>query len=190
MVQLLDDERLDYLFAEGKMKIIQSPSVFSFSLDALLLAHFAYIPIQRGAILDLCSGNGVIPLLLSRKTKAKITGIEIQKRLVDMARRSLQYNQLEDQISMIHADLRKIKPILGHSSFDAITCNPPYFPTPAKSEQNKNKYLTIARHEIYCTLEEVISTCKLHVRPGGKVSLVHRPGRLADIVSLLKKYKL
>lgn len=190
MVQLYGDERLDYLFAKGNMKIIQSPSVFSFSLDAVLLAHFASIPEQRGTILDLCSGNGVIPLLLSAKTKAKITGVEIQDKLAEMASRSIKYNGLDDQISLIRGDIKEMKPILGHSSFDAITCNPPYFNTPTKKERNRSDYFTIARHEIHCTLEDVVKACKLHVRPGGKVSMVHRPGRLIDIITLFRKYKL
>lgn len=190
MVQLLDDERLDYLFAEGNMKIIQSDSVFSFSLDAVLLAHFAQVPAYKGMILDLCAGNGVIPLLLSEKTNTKITGVEIQGKLVDMANRSILYNELSDQLTMIHGDLKELQPILGHSSFDTVTCNPPYFRTPGKTEQNKNEYLTIARHEVYCTLEDVVKACKLHVRPGGKVALVHRPERLVDLLTLLRAYRL
>ncbi|MFU0791244.1 tRNA1(Val) (adenine(37)-N6)-methyltransferase [Virgibacillus proomii] len=190
MVEIYDNERLDYLLAEERMKIIQSPEVFSFSLDAVLLANFAYVPIKRGKILDLCTGNGVIPLLLSRKTKAKITGVELQERIYDMAVRNVKLNRLTEQIDMIHEDLKKLQPILGQSSFDAVTCNPPYFPTPLQSEHNENPYLTIARHEVYCTLEDVVKACKLYVRPGGKVSMVHRPGRLVDIISLFRKYKL
>lgn len=190
MVQLYEDERFDYLFAEGGMKIIQSPSVFSFSLDAVLLANFARIPMRRGEILDLCSGNGAIPLLLSARSKAQIIGVEIQERLVNMAKRSIEYNGLTDQIEMVHGDLKHMQSVLGHSSFDTITCNPPYFQTPAKTEQNKNEYLTIARHEVFCTLEDVVKACKLHVRPGGKVAMVHRPGRLVDLISLFRKYRL
>src|SRR5690625_791223 len=190
MVQLYDDERFDYLFAEGGMKIIQSPTVFSFSLDAVLLAYFSYIPLKKGKILDLCSGNGVIPLLLSARTKAHITGFVIQERLVNMAKRSIKYNELSYQIQVIQGDLKDMEPILGHSSFDAITCNPPYFHTPVKTEQNKNEYLTIARHEVFCTLEDVVKACKLHIRPGGKVSMVHRPSRLVDLITLFRKYKL
>lgn len=190
MIQLYEDERLDYLFAKGQMKIIQSPSVFSFSLDALLLAHFAYVPIKRGTILDLCTGNGAIPLLLAHRTKAQITGVEIQQRLADMAMRSIAYNNLSDQLTIINGDLKAMQPVLGHSSFDTVTCNPPYFNTPAKSEHNKNDYLTIARHEVYCTLEDVIKACKLHVRPGGKVAMVHRPDRLIDLITLFRAYKL
>ncbi|WP_106495624.1 tRNA1(Val) (adenine(37)-N6)-methyltransferase [Lentibacillus sp. Marseille-P4043] len=190
MTQLHDDERLDYLLAEETMQIIQSPSAFSFSLDAVLLAHFAYVPIKRGSILDLCTGNGVIPLLLSRRTHAQITGVEIQARLADMAKRNVQLNKLEEQITMVHGDLKDMQPVLGQSNVDVVTCNPPYFRTPAKTEHNKNDYLTIARHEVFCTLEDVVKACKLHVRPGGKVAMVHRPGRLIDIIALFRKYKL
>src|SRR5699024_11664184 len=97
-MERIGDERLDYLLSDEHMRIIQSKTVFAFSLDAVLLARFASIPIQRGNILDLCSGNGVIPMLLSKRSKAKITGVEIQERLYHMAQRSVQYIELQHQI--------------------------------------------------------------------------------------------
>lgn len=172
------------------MKIIQSPSIFSYSLDSVLLASFTYMPIKKGHILDLCTGNGIIPLLLSKRTYGHITGVEIQKKLANMAKRSVKLNNLNEQISIINEDLKKLSHIIPQSKFDVITCNPPYFPTPKKSEYNKNDYLTIARHEVCCTLEDVIKACKLHVKPGGKVSLVHRPERLVDIITLFRKYNI
>ncbi|SHG75766.1 tRNA1(Val) (adenine(37)-N6)-methyltransferase [Ornithinibacillus halophilus] len=190
MVELYDDERIDYLVADESLQIIQSPTAFSFSLDAVLLGHFASIPIKSGKILDLCSGNGAIPLLLSRRTKAQITGVEIQERIISMADRSIALNELSEQINMIHGDLKEMQPLLGHSNFDVVTCNPPYFKTPAKTEHNRNDYLTIARHEVFCTLDDVVKACKLHVRPGGKVAMVHRPGRLIDIVTTFREYNL
>ena len=190
MVKLIDDERLDYLLADQTMKIIQSPTAFSFSLDAVLLAHFANIPIQKGKILDLCTGNGVIPLLLSKRTKASIVGVEIQERIFNMAERNVELNHLSEKIAMIHGDLKEMQPVLGHSHFDVVTCNPPYFKTPSKTEHNQNDYLTIARHEVYCTLEDVIKACKLHVKPGGKVAMVHRPSRLVDLLTLYRAYKI
>lgn len=190
MVKLTDDERLDYLLADQTMKIIQSPTAFSFSLDAVLLAHFANLPIQKGNILDLCTGNGVIPLLLSKRTKASITGVEIQERIFKMAERNVELNHLGNRLTMIHGDLREMQSVLGHSRFDVVTCNPPYFPTPSKTEYNQNEYLTIARHEVYCTLEDVVRACKLHVKPGGKVAMVHRPSRLVDLLTLFRKYKI
>lgn len=190
MVQLYEDERIDYLVTDESLRIIQSSTVFSYSLDAVLLAHFARIPIKKGNILDLCSGNGAIPLLLSRRTNAAITGLEIQERLVGMAIRSVQINKLAHRLSFIHGDLKVRHEELQQSYFDTVTCNPPYFSTPKETEQNKNDYLTIARHEVCCTLEDVVSACKLYVKPGGKVSMVHRPSRLVDILTLFRKYNI
>lgn len=190
MSVLKDDERLDYLVADESMKIIQSPTIFSYSLDALLLADFTYLPIKKGNILDLCTGNGIIPLLLSKRTHGHIYGLEIQTRLSDMAKRSIMLNDLSDQIEIVEGDLKKAQPELHQSKFDVVTCNPPYFKTPNDNEKNKNEHLTIARHEVCCSLEDVIKACKLYVRPGGKVALVHRPGRLVDIITLMRKYKI
>lgn len=188
-MELYGDERLDYLLAED-MKIIQSPSVFNFSLDAVLLANFAWLPIQRGNILDLCTGNAVIPLLMSKRTKGKITGVEIQERIYNMGVRSVNYNQLESRIHLIHGDLKDMPKELGYHKYDVVTCNPPYFQTPKPSEQNLNEHLAIARHEILCTLEDVVRVSSQLVKQGGKVSFVHRPGRLLDIVTLMRQYKI
>ncbi|MFF2450307.1 tRNA1(Val) (adenine(37)-N6)-methyltransferase [Neobacillus sp. NPDC058068] len=189
MVNLKEDERLDYLLAEN-LRIIQSPSVFAFSLDAVLLARFVYVPIQKGNLLDLCSGNGVIPLFLSARTKGQITGVEIQERLYEMAVRSIAYNGLEDRLQMVHGDIKEMAKRLGYGKFDVITCNPPYFTTPEAGEINPNEHLAIARHEILCTLEDAIKASSDLVRQGGKVAFVHRPGRLIDIITLMRRYRL
>jgi tRNA1(Val) A37 N6-methylase TrmN6 len=189
MVELYGDERLDYLLAED-LRIIQSPSVFAFSLDAVLLAKFVYVPIQKGNLIDLCTGNAVIPMLLTKRTKGKITGVEIQDRIYDMAKRSILYNDLEDQIRIIHGDIKDMPKELGYGKFDIVTCNPPYFPTPNADEINKNEYLAIARHEIFCTLEDVIRVSSQLLRQGGKAAFVHRPGRLLDIITLMRQYRL
>ncbi|MCJ8009996.1 tRNA1(Val) (adenine(37)-N6)-methyltransferase [Lederbergia wuyishanensis] len=188
-MNLYEDERLDYLLAEN-LRIIQSPSVFSFSLDAVLLARFTYLPIQKGNIIDLCSGNGVIPLLLSPRTKAKIIGVEIQDRLHDMAVRSISYNELDDKIEMIHGDIRDMPKRLGHDRFDVVTCNPPYFLSPSSDVINANEHLAIARHEILCTLEDAVKTSSQLLRQGGKAAFVHRPERLMDILTLMREYRL
>ncbi|MBU8788599.1 tRNA1(Val) (adenine(37)-N6)-methyltransferase [Bacillus glycinifermentans] len=189
MIELKDDERLDYLLAED-MKIVQSPTVFAFSLDAVLLSKFAYVPIQKGKIIDLCTGNGVVPLLLSTRSKAEITGVEIQDRLYDMAVRSVEYNNLQKQIHLIRDDLKNMPQVLGHNRSDVVTCNPPYFKTPQKTEQNLNEHLAIARHEIYCTLEDVVRVGSKLLKQGGKLALVHRPGRLLEIFELMKAYQI
>ena len=188
-VPLYCDERLDYLLAEN-LRIIQSPSVFSFSLDAVLLARFVYVPIQKGRLIDLGTGNGVIPLLLSTRTKGQIIGVEIQKRLYDMARRSVEYNGLTEQIKIIHGDLKNMPETLGFHRFDVVTCNPPYFPVKDTAILNEREPFAIARHEIYCTLEDVIEVASKLVRSGGKVALVHRPGRLLEILLLMRKYRI
>ena len=189
MVNLKDDERLDYLLAED-LRIIQSPSVFAFSLDAVLLARFVYVPIQKGNLIDLCSGNGVIPLFLSARTKGQITGVEIQERLYDMAVRSIEYNRLQDRIKMVHGDIKALPKTIGFGKYDVVTCNPPYFITPSTEEINQNEHLAIARHEILCTLEDAVKASSQLVKQGGKVAFVHRPGRFIDIITLMRQYRL
>lgn len=189
MVELKDDERLDYLLAE-ELRIIQSPSVFSFSLDAVLLARFASVPKTRGSIVDLCAGNGVVPLLMSACSQVPITGVEIQERLHNMAVRSVQYNKLDAQINMICADLKQAPAILGKEKHTLVTCNPPYFSTQSKAEINPNPHFAIARHEIMCTLEDCIQSASALLKQGGKAAFVHRPGRLLDIVTLMRQYRL
>lgn len=186
-VILQNSERFDDLLTNN-LKIIQSEEVFSFSMDAVLLARFCSVP-SKGKILDLCSGNGAIALLLSTRTKVKIIGLEIQDRLFDMARRSVQSNDLTEQIEMVHGDLRDFHKTVGYGVFDAITVNPPYLP-PSAGEQNVNEHMAIARHEIHCTLEDVVASCSKLVRNGGKVAMVHRPARLMDMLILMRQYRL
>jgi len=185
MANLLPGERLDDLVTRD-LKIIQSPDVFCFSLDAVLLARFAAVP-KRGRILDLCTGNGVIPLLLSTRTEAQIDGLEIQPRLADMARRSVEINGLSERIRVLEGDLRIWR--RDGEPYDAITVNPPYLPLQS-GEHKGNPYQAMARHELGCTLQDVIAACAKHVRYGGKVSLVHRPARLADLMTLMREHRL
>lgn len=185
--QLQPSERLDDLLTHD-LHIIQSDEVFSFSMDAVLLARFAGIP-PKGRVLDLCTGNGVIPLLLTTRTKAAIEGIELQPRLADMARRSVDINGKRDQIQIREGDLRDLPKETGHGVYDAITVNPPYMPLNG-SDLKMNPHQAMARHEIGCTLEEVIHTCFKLVKPGGKVSMVHKPQRLGDIMFLMRQYRL
>ncbi|MFC5470388.1 tRNA1(Val) (adenine(37)-N6)-methyltransferase [Cohnella suwonensis] len=183
---LLAGERLDDLLTHD-LKIIQSAEVFSFSLDAVLLARFAGVP-PRGRVLDLCTGNGVIPMLLTTRTEAAIDAVEIQPRLADMATRSVRLNRLSERIRIVEDDLRSWKPD-GDIRYDAVTVNPPYMPV-RSGEHKGNLHQAMARHEIGCTLEEVVAACARHVRAGGRVSMVHRPSRLADIIDLMRRYRL
>lgn len=183
--QLGPGERLDDLLTHN-LKIIQSPEVFSFSLDAVLLARFAGLP-PRGRVLDLCTGNGVIPLLLTTRTEAQIDGVEIQARLANMAQRSVLLNGLEDRITIIEGDLREWK--APGELYDAVTVNPPYLPLHS-GDYKDNVHQAMARHELGCKLEDVVAACARSVRRGGRVSMVHRPSRLVDIIDLMRRYRL
>lgn len=184
--KLNDSERLDYL--TNKLKIIQSNEIFSFSMDAVLLAHFPSIP-SKGKIIDLCCGNGVIPLLLSNKTKGQIFGVEIQKKVVDMAIRSIEINNLTNQIIIIHGDIKDSPNVLGRGIFDLVTVNPPYLQLNGQ-DKNINDHVAIARHEISTDLTEVINTSSQLLKVGGRIAMVHRPSRLADIITSLRNKKL
>ena len=186
---LLDDERLDYLLAED-LRIIQSPSVFSFSLDAVLLARFAYVPLKRGAIVDLCTGNGAIPLFLSARTEMPIIGVELQERLANMAKRSIDYNGLSHRIDIIQGDVKEIPAQLGIEKFDVVTCNPPYFPAHEMSDKNISEHMAIARHELHLTLDESIAAASKLLNQGGKAAFVHRAGRLIDIITAMRANRL
>jgi tRNA1(Val) A37 N6-methylase TrmN6 len=185
---LLEGERIDDLLTDTGLTIIQSRDVFSFSLDAVLLSRFATLP-KRGRIADLCSGNGVIPILMSAKTDARMDAIEIQPRLADMAMRSVAMNGLQEQITVIRDDLREYAKSAGNGIYDVITVNPPYMPVSA-GDQNVNEHYAIARHEIHCTIEDIASACCRLLRPGGKLFMVHRPSRLLDIVETMRRWKL
>lgn len=188
-IELRGDERLDYLLAED-LRIIQSPSVFSFSLDAVLLARFAYMPIKQGKIVDLCAGNGAIPLFLSARTAADITAVELQEQLADMASRSITYNQLENQITVLCDDVIGIASKIGYDTYDVVTCNPPYFKTHEKSEKNNKEPLTIARHEVKLTLDQAVHSASDLLKQGGKAAFVHRPGRLLDMITSMRAHRL
>ncbi|THF74528.1 tRNA1(Val) (adenine(37)-N6)-methyltransferase [Cohnella fermenti] len=178
-------ERLDDLLTY-ELKIIQSQEVFSFSLDAVLLARFATVP-PRGRVLDLCTGNGVIPLLLSTRTAARIDGVEIQPRLADMAKRSVALNGLAERIAIVRADLKQFDSPEG--LYDAVTVNPPYMPVKS-GERKENIHQAMARHELGCTLEDVAAACSRLVKRGGRVAMVHRPSRLAEIMEALRRNRL
>ena len=187
-VELFEGERIDYII-QDQLQIIQSPSVFTFSLDAVLLASFVYVPIQKGKLLDMCTGTGAIPLLLSKRTKGSIRGIEIQQKLFSMALRSVRLNQLQDQIEIQHDNILDFEKVTNQN-YDVVTCNPPYFDSKNPQDHNQNEHLAIARHEIHCSLEDVVRIAAKSIRNGGKAAFVHRPDRLMDLLSLMREHKL
>ena len=189
-IELKEGERIDRLEREG-ISIIQSSQVFSFSLDAVLLANFATVPrTKQGVIIDLCSGNGVVAFLLTAKTKNKILGVELQTALVDMADRTVAMNNLEEEVSFLQADIRNLKGGIAKDSVDVITCNPPYFKVAKENLTNKLDSYTLARHEVALPLEELLEAISGLLKMKGKAYMVHRPDRMADIITLARNYRL
>ena len=182
------DERIDQLYADD-IQIIQSAEVFSFSLDAVLLANFPAIP-KRGTIVDLCAGNGAVGLFVSRKTKAHIYQVELQERLADMAQRSIQLNKRDEQMTVYQMDLKESPTKIKPDSVDLLLCNPPYFKDVPTGIKNPNPHLAIARHEIHTNLDEVIQTSSKLLKTNGRLAMVHRPDRFLDIVETMRKHRI
>ena len=187
-VLLKENERVDDLQRNG-YKIIQDPDRFCFGMDAVLLSGFAKAS-EGDKVLDLGTGTGIIPLLMEAKTKAAhLTGLEIQAESADMAERSVKLNGLSDKITIVNGDIKEAARLFGAASFDVVTCNPPYM-TEHHGLTNLHEPKAIARHELLCTLEDVISQAAKLLKPGGNFYMVHRPFRLADIIVLMREYKL
>ena len=178
-------EKIHELLGYESIKIIQDEDMFSFSLDSMLLANFID---TTGAkrIIDLGTGNGPIPLFLTLKTKACIIGVEIQKEVASLAKRSVELNHFEDQIEIINDDLKGIYKKVGANSFDIVSSNPPYFPYKEDSMINKNDYLTIARHEVKAKLTDIILEAKKLLIDGGRFYMVHRVNRLTEVIKALE----
>lgn len=187
-INLNAGERIDELQRNGH-RIIQDPTRFCFGMDAVLLSSFAKA--KRGErVLDLGCGNGVIPILMSAKTAAEqFVGLEIQEKSADLARRSVSLNGLDDKIEIVTGDIREAVDIFGAASFHVITMNPPYM-TKDHGLVNPEDAKAIARHEITCTLEEMIAKASGLLKFKGRFYMVHRPFRLAEIMSLMVKYQL
>ena len=178
MMEVLND-----ILGYEDRKIYQDDKCFSFSLDSVMLANFVDIRLSDSNIVDLGTGNGVIPLILSMRTNKKIIGVEIQEKLSNLAKKSVLYNKLDDQIEIINLDMKDyVKPELI-SKFDIVTCNPPYFKIQEKSLVNKDMEKLIARHEIAITLNDIFSISKKLLKDGGKLAIVHRADRLIEILN-------
>lgn len=185
---LKEGERIDQLFSTD-VKIIQNREVFSYSIDSVLLSRFPEIP-SRGLIVDICSGNGAVGLFASTRTKAPIIEVEIQERLADMAERSIHLNHLEDQVQMIHDDLKNLLNHVPRTGVDLILCNPPYFKVSETSKKNVSEYYLLARHEITTNLEEICDIARHALKSNGRLAMVHRPDRFLDIIDTMRQYNL
>ena len=183
-----DDERVDDLQING-YKIIQHPDKFCFGMDAVLLSSFAKV--KEGEVaLDLGTGTGILPILLEAKTGgAHFTGLEIQPESAEMANRSVLLNGLEDKIDIIEGDIKEAAQIFGKGSMNVVTSNPPYM-TNHHGLKNPNDAKAIARHELLCSLEDVVRETSAVLKQMGRCYFVHRPFRLVEIITLMRKYKL
>ena len=168
-------------------KIFQDDECFSFSLDSVMLANFATIRLRDKEILDLGTGNGVIPLILSLRTDKNIIDVEIQEKLFDMAVRSVNFNNLSNQIKIFNSDMKYFVNDETFEKFDLITCNPPYFKVNEKNYFNLSPQKLIARHEVKITLSDVFSVSKKLLKNNGNFAIVHRPERLLEIFDLYRK---
>jgi len=183
----LEGERLDDL--QNGYWMIQNNQGFCYGIDAVLLSAFAKVKPGED-VLDLCTGTGIVPVLLKAKTSGRhFTGLEIQEKSADMARRSVAYNHLENQITIIQGDVKQAEKLFGAASFDVVTCNPPYM-TADHGLTNPHLPKAIARHEVLCTLEDVIAQTSRVLKSRGRFYMVHRPFRLAEIMGVMMTYKL
>ena len=187
-IPLYEGERIDDL-QRNQYQIIQNEAKFCFGMDAVLLS--GYTKVKKGeTVLDLGTGTGIIPLLLSAKTEAShFTALEIQEESADMARRSVALNGLSEKITIVTGDIKKATQIFGKAVFDVVTSNPPYM-NDQHGLKNPDMPKAIARHEVLCSLEDVVREASAVLKPNGRFYMVHRPFRLAEIFEQLKKYKL
>ncbi len=185
---LKEDETLEDLQLKG-LALIQKKDAFRFGVDAVLLASFAKVK-KSHRVMDLCSGTGIVPILLAGKSESRdIVGLEIQGEMTEMAERSRAFNKLEDRVSFISGDLKDKELLRSLGRFDVVTVNPPY-KLKGSGILNPADKNAIARHEVLCTLEDVIAASRLLLKDNGRLYMVHRPERLADILCLMRKYKI
>ena len=187
-VELKAGERIDELQRNG-YQIIQNENGFCFGMDAVLLSGFAKVKKGENA-LDLGTGTGIIPILLEAKTEGRhFTGLEIQETSADMAQRSVCLNDLNEKVEIVRGDIKEAVDLFGKASFDVVTSNPPYM-TGQHGLINPDMPKAIARHEILCTLEDVIRQVSALLKENGRFYMVHRPFRLSEIMVTMSRYRL
>ena len=183
-------ERINDLVGYKNLKIVQNNDWFKFSLESVLLPYFVIINKNTNNILDLCTGNAPIPLVLSTKTKAKIYGVEIQKDVYELAKKSVEINNLSKQIEIINDDVKNISNKFESDTFDIITCNPPYFKDIDTSKKNDDIHKIIARHEVSLNMDDIAKVVRKLLKNDGKFYLVHRTERFLELTNLLMSYNI
>ncbi len=187
-ISLQDNERIDDLQLKG-YKIIQDKTAFCFGMDAVILSDFAIVK-KHEKVLDMCSGTGIVAILLEAKTDGDFfAGLEIQEKMAEMAGRSVLLNGLEEKIKITCGDVKEATDIYGRNSFDVITCNPPYM-NQNHGLKNPDEPKAIARHEVLLSFNELCSQAYNVLKPGGRLYLIHRPHRLSELIWTLKKNRL
>lgn len=187
---LKEGEVLNDLLGYEGLKIIQQPGRFNFSLDSTLLADFVTLKKDTKKILDLCTGNAPIPLMMSLRTQGTIDAVDVQPESVDQACRSVAVNELEHQIKIHLNDLKEMDSSIIQNSYDVVTCNPPYFKVDSNSNLNSREALSIARHEVLVTLDDVVRVSAKMLNNNGRFAMVHRPDRLVEIIESFKRYQI
>lgn len=171
-------------------KIIQDSNRFKFGIDAILLSHFAFNQIRNNdKVIDLGTGNGIIPLMLAKSRASSITGVEIQTENVELAKQSVELNKLQDKIQILQGDIRTVEKDFAKHSFDVVITNPPYI-IAEHGKENPSDAKNIARHEILCNLEDIISASDYLLKPKGKFFMIHKPFRLPEIFYSLMNHKI
>lgn len=168
-------------------KIYQDTNMFSFSLDSVLLANFVTVKKNIQRILDIGCGNAPIPLILTTKTNADIIGVEIQKDVYNLAKKSVEYNKCENQIKIMNIDINDFYKNCESDYFDIITCNPPYFKINENSKQNDSEYKKIARHELKLNIDQIFNISKKLLKNNGVIAIINRADRLIEIIQSMKK---
>lgn len=187
-IQLNDNERIDDLQCNG-YRLIQNTACFCFGMDAVLLSSWA-IAKKGEKLLDLCTGNGVIPILMHGKNQGiACTGLEIQEVSAELAKRNVTLNGLDDDFNIVKGDVKEAVELLGSQTFNVVTCNPPYM-NENHGIVNPESAKAIARHEILCSLDDVIRAASGCLKVKGRMYMVHRPHRLVDIFETMRKYRL
>lgn len=187
-VELKENERVDDLQCKG-YQIIQNKKRFCFGMDAVLLSSFAFAK-EGERVIDLGTGTGIIPILMAAKTEAKeFVALEIQSEVAQMASRSVQMNGLEERIHVVEGDIKTASSQFGKAKFDVVTSNPPYMEHHG-GLKNPDMSKAISRHEVLCSLEDVIREATFLLKPSGRFYMVHRPFRMTDILEMMRKYKM
>lgn len=177
------------LVGYDNLKIVQNNEYFNFSLESILIPRFCILK-KKMKIIDFCTGNAPIPLVLSTLTDSKIIGVEVQKKIYALATESVKINGLEERISILNEDVKKLPDLFETDTFDLITCNPPYFKVNESSNLNDNYIKTVARHEVMLTLNDIFAVSRKLLKNNGSVVMVHRTDRLSEILTLMTNNNL